>query len=328
MRVKIQEAPLELRRRVAHKLESVRGTEMAPNSKSAVLGDTACPIYRHDIKGVAYWEFEILGLKGVLAREHSGKSSGAGFIIASVDSHDVPIPHWSFTTEPPSRALESKVKKGNISRIVKLDTLCYAAEDEKGNYLAHIGQFPVQIPDQNTAATSHKDISTVTAMPKQKSTSDKSPGELVMKAEGAKPQKLKLVGWESYAAFKRSFAKTYTPHLKALAGRASQPWEFERLIIKFGEGIHEGSKLTVPLLSPGKVSVTGDGSKLVKVLPHNLHHGGVSLEALPSTEKKETYLHVEISYADGTKEKLQYFVVPKGTPTNRKSTLPHFINKV
>src|SRR5882762_8884489 len=106
MRVKSQETPQDLRRRVANKLESIRGTPMAPGGDAARLGDEACPIYRPDIEGVAYWEFDVVGLKSTQAREHEGRSSGVGFMLASAGRHDVPIPHWSLTAEPPSRALE------------------------------------------------------------------------------------------------------------------------------------------------------------------------------------------------------------------------------
>ena len=39
MRVKIDEVPLEARRRAARYLEAVRGTEMARGADGAVLGD-------------------------------------------------------------------------------------------------------------------------------------------------------------------------------------------------------------------------------------------------------------------------------------------------
>ena len=63
MRVKRDEVPLEIRRRAARQLELIRGTPMAPGADAAQLGEEACPVYRPDVKGVAYWEIEITGVK-------------------------------------------------------------------------------------------------------------------------------------------------------------------------------------------------------------------------------------------------------------------------
>lgn len=111
MRVKLQETPIQLRRLVANKLESIRGTPMAPNSKGAYLGELACPIYRPDIEGIAYWEFEIAGLEKTLPREHQGSSSGVGFMLLSTGSHDLP----RSALEPDYRAAQPRTG-GEIPR--------------------------------------------------------------------------------------------------------------------------------------------------------------------------------------------------------------------
>lgn len=322
MRKKLEEIPLEIRRRVANKLESIRGTAMAPGGESSYLGKEVCPIYRPDIKDVAYWEFEIAGLKDVRSREHEGKSSGLGFILVSTGKHDIPFPHWSLTNESPSRALEAKSKQGQVARVIKLDTLAYAAEDAKGNYLAHIGQFPLQIIGTEIDPLKYRGISTVTATPKNLSKDDAAPPELTIESTGEKVPKLKLSSWESLTAFKRGYAKAYKPFLKALAERALQPWETEDLITKFGEGIHEGQRLILPLLQPGKVKITGEGARFVKLTLLDRQPPAVSLEALSSNEKKEANIQLQISYKDGTSESLPFFVVPAGTPSNTRRTLP------
>jgi hypothetical protein len=327
MRVKLKEIPQEVWRRVANKLESIRGTPMAPGGDNASIGDLACPIYRPDIEGVAYWEFEIAGLKKIQTREHEGQSSGVGFMLASNGRHDIPIPHWSLTIEPPSRALEAKAPEGKVSRICKLDTLAYSAEDAKGTYLAHLGQFPLQVAGPKIDLTILRGISRVIAMPKTEQKDDKSPGKLIIKREGMKAPELKMIAWESWPAAKRGYAKTYKPHLEALAARAEESWKIDDLIAKFGEGIHEGQSLTVPLLKPGKAKVTGDGAKLVKLTSVDRQPPAVSLTALSSEEKKEANFQLIISYQDGSSETLPFFVVPKGTPSNNRSQLPHFIAK-
>lgn len=323
MRTKLQAVPLDIRRRVAHKLESIRESGMVPGLENAYLGAEVCPVYRPDIKDVAYWEFEIAGLKEVMSRQHEGKSSGVGFMLASTGSHDIPIPHWSVNNEPPSRALESKSKQ-TAARIFKLDTLTYAAEDASGKYLAHIGQMPLQVLNPETDMSKYMGINTVTTTLKAASTDDKSPSEVVVKKTDVAAQKLKLSSWESLDGVKKGFAGTYRLHLDAHVRRAAPAWEIENLIAKFGEGILEGRHITVPLMGPGKASVTGDGAKFVKLTMLDRKFApAVTLEALPAPEKKELNFQLAISYADGTSENLPFFIVPKGTPSNKKSIVTH-----
>src|SRR5947207_3114985 len=105
MRVKRDEVPLEIRRRAARHLEAIRGTEMARGGANAQLGEEACPVYRPDVKGVAYWEVEIAGVRSVSRHNRNGGPGRAksGFMILSAGPHDVPVPHWSLELEPPSR---------------------------------------------------------------------------------------------------------------------------------------------------------------------------------------------------------------------------------
>ena len=66
-------------------LEAMRGTPMAPNADASQLGPEACPIYRPDVKGIAYWELEIAGVKSVSRKGPNGdgklRRSTSGFII-------------------------------------------------------------------------------------------------------------------------------------------------------------------------------------------------------------------------------------------------------
>lgn len=325
MRVKVEETPQDIRRRVATKLESIRGTPMAEGADGAHLGKQACPIYRPDIKGVAYWEFDIEGVKGTKAREHEGKSSGFGFMLASTGAHDFPIPHWSLTNEPPSRALEAKAAKAVVGKVTKLDSLAYVAEDAAGKYLTHLGQFPPQIAAGGVDIATQRGISTATATPATPTKDDSSPTKLVIENSGAKVPDLKLVAWETWPAAKRGYAGAYKPLLDALATRAVPAWQAESLIAQFGEGILEGQLLTVPLLKPGKASITGDGLKFVKMTLLNRQPPALTLEALPSGTRQEINFQLVISYEDGASETLPFFIVPKGTPSNHRSVLPHFV---
>jgi hypothetical protein len=59
MALEQKEVPLELRRRAAQHLESIRGTPMAPRAEGARLGREVWPIHRPASTDVAYYEFSV-----------------------------------------------------------------------------------------------------------------------------------------------------------------------------------------------------------------------------------------------------------------------------
>jgi hypothetical protein len=325
MRVKIQEVPLSLRRRAANHLESIRGTPMAPGADTARIGDLACPVYRPDIKDVAYWEIEIKGLKQTRARGHEGQSSGLGFVLVSAGKHDVPIPHWSVEAEPPSYGLEGKVGKGKAARVVKVDTLAYAAEDQSGNYVGHLGQLPPRIEGTGISAQGAPSQGYVLAAPGASSTDDRAPAEHKFQRNERSSHGVKLSAWKDWRDVKAGFAEAFRPHTEALQRRAQGHWEVEQLIEKFGEGIHEGQRLTVALLQPGTPSLAGDGQKFVKLSNLDRQPPAVVLEVRAAGATGEIPFQLVIKYVDGSSETLNYFIVPRGTPSNKRSVTPHLI---
>lgn len=327
MRVPIEKTPQDLRRRAARHLESVRGTPMAPGTEGATLGPEACPLYRPDIKGVAYWEFEIVGVKPPAGDVKGPRTGGRGSIVVTAGTHDVPIPHWSTEMDSPSRALEAQVKApAVVARVYKIDALCYAAEDAKGAYLAHLGQFPpqVQLPAIDPAAP--REPSGVVAGPAKAGVaplpSDEKPGKLTLTTTGSKVVQPKVVPWKTWAGAKKGYAASYKVHLQALQQRAATAWQVEALVKQFGEGIHAGTSLTVPLLKPGKATIVGDGAKLVKLATLKQKAPAVQLTALDLPGTGEVNFELQIAYADGTKEALAFFVVPAGSPSRSRTVHP------
>jgi len=320
MRTKLDQVPLEIRRRAARHLEGIRGSSAAPRSKRAALGEAACPIYRLDLEEVAFWEIEIEGIR-TAARDPERKGNDRGFIVLSTGRHDLPIPHWSVELEPPSRTLEAQAEN-RISRIVKADALAYVAEGEKGEYLSHVGQMPLRPTGLPKAPPRELVPSSFEAGPAQPSETDKEVEPLKPKRTGVRAPRPKLVKWDSWGQLRKGFASAYRPYLKALAAQAEEAWQVEDLVAKFGEGIHEGEKRVVPLLSRGKASLSGDGADLVKM--RMLEQGpAVELTAGRSDERAEQSFDLDLSYDDGSSETLSFFVVPKGTPSKHRGVLPH-----
>ena len=325
MRVPLAKVPVGVWRQAARHLESIRGTAMGEGADAAVLGPEACPIYRPDVKGVAYWEFEITGLKRAAPEgvKDPRLGTGTGFVVVAAGRHDVPVPHWSLDRNPPSRALEAKLEKGvQAATIYKIDALCYAAEDAGRKYLAHLGQFPplVQLPAAAQKLTSSPgSVRYAPSAPAGRAApSDRKPPELVATVGGVTPPKAKMVAWGSWAKAKQGYRNSFQRQLQALAARAGARWEIEDQLAKFGEGIHAGQTLTVPLLKPGKAALAGDGAKLVKMGLLRRKLPAVQLTALDSETKGEVHFTLEISYTDGTTESLPFFVIPSGTPSNSR----------
>jgi hypothetical protein len=314
MRVAFEEVPLDVKRRAVDHLESLRGTDLARNAEAARLGGSACPIYRPDLRTIAYWEVEVVGLGATAANR-----SGVGFIIASAGRHDTPIPHWSLSFAPPSRVLEAKAGAVKVARVVKVDALAYVAEDSAGNLVASLGSLPPRVLGIPTDVDVSQVICTFQASPAQPVKADAQLVERQIVKSGTSIRGLEITPWRSWADMRREYASTYGLHLKALAARASSSWSVEDLIASFGEGIPAGATLTVPLLKPGKVSLSGDGAKLIQLALLERDPPAVRLAALDSPDKVEAPFELRIDYADAVVETLKFFVLPTDTPVDPRN---------
>ena len=248
--------------------------------------------------------------------------TGTGFIVVSAGRHDVPVSHWSLDRTAPSRALDQQFTPAGavsaVATVYRIDSLCYVAEDAGRKYLGHLGQFPalIQFPASALKTPAYPG-NAVAASPKPGST-DERLGKLTLTTGGKKPPNVKLQRWGSWAKVKQGYTKAFAHQLVAQRARAAGRWEIEDLLAKFGQGIHAGTSLVVPLLKPGKAAIVGEGIKLVRM--GMIDRGGapaVELNALDSETKGEVHFTLELSYADGSTESLPYFVVPTGTPSNQ-----------
>lgn len=323
MRVTMDEVPMDVRRRAVRALEAALTSTLSRQELGkARLGDEVSPVYRPDLKEVAYWEFEVVGITTVLPiSTDEAKEFDRGFIVVATGAHDVPIPHFSLELAPPSRQLEAGF--GDATRIVKLDSLCYVAEDEKGTMLGRIGTMPPKLPTLPRAPKSAAGWATsLTTSGRDEVVEDGDKASTARLSRSRTSRPIKEYGpWDSWDDCTRGYSDAYAPHLTALAQRATYPWAIEALTDKYGQGIREGDTLSVPLLERGDFTIEGPGAEFVSAelnpqpLPPRL-----SLTPRDSRGARDLTFRVTFHYGRAT-ESLTFFIVPSGAPTEIAPTV-------
>jgi hypothetical protein len=312
MRIPISEVPLEIRRKAARHLETVRDTEIGVGAEKAKLADAVCPIYRPDLEEIAYYEFE---------------ADPLGFIIVSAGDHDYPIGHWSFNREPVSRQLEAAAEEvgKQVARVFKLDALAYVAEDESGEMAAKTGQIPAPIEGLPADLEQARgQISMSIGKPEQPIEDDTDAGEVqrVVERSGPPPPELSLREVENWAELREVYGTAFALFLEDLRQRAARVWEIDKLISEFGEGILVGRPLRVALLEPdADVDLSGEAADMVKLEWLERPDGPSALElaAVEDIELDREYnLELNIAYPSGLTETLSFFVVSPDTPSTYK----------
>jgi hypothetical protein len=347
MAIPLREVPIALRRRAAQHLESLRASDLAPRVTGLDLADEAWPLYRPDMKDVAYFEFPLRAGHGQsrLVTTHSfpterakeivaspakprTESGSDGFIIVSTGDHDSPIPHWSVDRQAPSEQLRrAATEDGEIARIYKLDALAYCAENQAGALIARIGQFPV-LP----AGLPHdllKARGTISSVITERS------GEIVddSKAEGVEHREkregtdtpVKFMETSTWEEYRVRYADAFGPLLDAHRRRVSNGWVIERQIAEFGEGVVAGEPHRVALLEPGaSIALSGPGARFVelKLIDRFGGRGAVELHAARPPETRELSFTLQLTYASGETEMLPFFVVTRDTPSNARTRTP------
>lgn len=316
MRVPFEEVPLDVRRRAARFVATLVGGRLSPTRlrRAEPRFGEATPVYRPDLADVAYWEIEIAGLPTEMPKpEGEAGRSEQGFILVSTGAHDVPVPHFSLDLAPPSRQLD---QLGTFDRVVKLDALCYAGVDDRGNLVGHIGTMPPKltgVPDEVPKRMPGGYATTVAAAARDVEDGDEAEPQRIRRSRRKSP--VALEEWRSWNELTTGYADSYRLQLAALAERAAPRWETEKLTEAYGEGIHSGATHTVWLLEEGDFTLEGPGADLVSAelnpqpLPPRL-----VLRPRADVSVKDTSFEVHLRYAGG-EERLQYFIVPDQAPS-------------
>ncbi len=224
----------------------------------------------------------------------------------------MPVPHFSLSQAPPSRQLDLL---GDIDRVVKLDSLCYAGQDKAGNLVGHLGTMPPKI--EGLPAELPKKLPQGAASTTG-TTTDKEDGDATEKVRLKKSREKRptVSAWRSWNELTKGYADSYRLHLASLAERAAPRWETEKLADAYGEGIRSGQTYTVLLLAEGDFTIEGPGGDLVSAelnpqpLPPQL-----LLTPKADLSVRDTSFTVVLSYGNGEVEKLPFFIVPDQAPT-------------
>lgn len=298
--VQISDVPLDLVRKASQLLTEMSGGPMAPGWEDARLADLVRELYRPDIDGVAYYEFQVA---------YGADGPAAGFIIVATGPHDHPIPHWNYTGETPTQNVACEAAKAgkHVVKFYKLDALSYAGEDETGQLAAMPGTQMVKISGIDPAVLDKPvELSSSEWIPDQATQNDDAAGAIggSLQESGPGPDaNLKIDGWESWNALKQGYGASYGVYIEALKRDAAEDWETDRLAREYGEGLFKGETYDISLLYPGQpqVQMTGEGAGYIDWTI-------ISTDSVPATLRifvkdavpgKELPLTAEINYATG-----------------------------
>lgn len=253
----LESLDLGLRRKAEQFLEDMRGNPMAPGWERARLGDRVRDLFRPDVEGPAYQEFQVLDPEG----------GPAGFILISTGDHDLPIPHWNFEGETPTEHVEREAaQKGKIIKLFfKLDALTYAGEGPDGKLAALVGNDLIKVDglDPNVLEDG-LDLTHERWRPERDTANDGEVGGLDGIFEGEGPQKpdgMELDGWESWEGLKEQFSEAYETLTGSLDRESERDWEIDREAQEEGEGLFAGIQYSITLITedPPTVTVRGEG---------------------------------------------------------------------
>jgi hypothetical protein len=305
----------QLRQRAAQLVEDLRSVMPGGAWKDAAVSPAFRPLYRPDLDQVAYFEFEV--------RNYGGSKTGspAGFVVLSTSLHDYPVAHWSSDGRPPTYLLDERAaQKGRQThRYYKLTDLSYAAEDQGGELVAHLGDQPVRLSgmQQQWIYDPSPPIVTVTAEPVAGRDQDDSQvqpdAEYRVERTGPAPTVMfDIGGWSSWQQLKSGYAAAFKVPLEARRYAAAEDWEAEDLIAESGEGMAPGSSRRIAVLDKGAtVGVTGPGAGQVQ-LSDLVAAGGMARVAevrVANTAASSLPFEIEVKSLTGTTKVVKFFIV-------------------
>lgn len=307
------EAPAALYRRAAQLLEEMRGSPLAPGWETATIGPNVYPIYRPDITGPAYYEFQVFtppATARVAATLATDPPLPAGFIIVANGEHDYPIPHWSFIGASPVQQMQQQAQLAGAvaTKFYKLDALAYAAEDAQGDQVATFGAPLVKVSGMDPAWLDAPREIAETSWTPNTTTPDSEDGSAIagtVQASGPPPPAgLTLSAWESWDALKAGYADAYDVLAEALRRDAAVEWAVEQQVTQTGEILQKGDIYPLALLAETtpQITLTGAGAALVsgRLLSRAGLPPAYEITVLEAPQNGWAPLDVQIAYPNRT----------------------------
>jgi hypothetical protein len=326
----------------------LRGGELGKRTEGLTFGQTAWPLYRPDVDGIAYYELALVHVGAqpsailttrawpmdrppelISPRPHPRGGASVGFVIVSTGPHDSPIPHWSLERPAPSQQLRDADGGRDPGRIYKLDALSYVAEDAAGAVTARVGPTPTLpegLPHDLTKLRGR--INSLIASPPSPIEDDsKAPGiEHRVERRDSTPTEpvITMATIEDWKQYRAAYADAFGPALDAHRRSVAHAWDTEKALDGFGEGIHPGEPHMVALLDPGAaLEVSGPGAPFVELrVLEGPGRTAVELRAKPLPKPGELDFQLHITHASGEAENLRFFVVGRDSPSNSRTPAP------
>lgn len=315
--IPVFELPTSLHRLAAQLLEEMRANERIPGWEGVRLGMMARPLFRPDIRGIAYYEFPVVtGLQG---------SEPAGFIVVSTGDHDFPVAQWSSEGISPCEKLQRRAEANGraATRFYKLDTLAYVAEDEMGEMVAasdaRLGRVSGLDPGWLDAGAF---LHTADWVPFSQMDDDIHGAEVDGVLEVTGPDAIpgvEFTGWETWQELKASYATTYALLLESLRRQASADWEINHLAQEFGEGLVAGETYRLACLDEAiDYQLLGPGSDFVEVdlVRRDEVPPVLEIKVRESRHDEEFPFDVVMEYPNRSlREEIRFVVVAPPVPT-------------
>ena len=325
----LSDVPLDVYRLAAQLLEEQRA--VSPNwadaSFTAPSGEgeegSVTPLYRPDIAGPAYYEFQVYGPDPNTLR---------GYIIVSTGDHDHPITNWSTgwdygTLGTPQEDVEQvgwsptrrlRAESGwQADKFFKLDVLSYAAEDGARNLVARWGDLPPKVTLPDGWAENPPSLVTTNTVPVLTpgidELLDQPPVQLTEVITPTVAGEPVLGAWESWAALKAGYATTYAPFLEALAQSAAPEWDALAIQREYGYVLRRGESVAYPLL-PSVTGIAHDGDAYTGGLIAVDPAPGDPAPALIYTAEEALFnqgvpMTTTVTYDGGAQERIRVMVV-------------------
>ncbi len=303
--ISLDEVPVEVKRRALQMIAEVGGSEMAPEWETANLKNKVGKFYRPDLEEPAYLEFQV---------------NPSGYLLLSTGEHDAPISDWNTSSKIPRSELILRLaeeKGGSVSRLYRVDSAGYVAENERGEMVAQFGELPRRIHGAKEewlemVAEDKFELTEVAVEPVDPTSKDteKGPQEFKTTVEGPEGSPLEFSSWETWSEMKDEYREYFDVFLETQRMQAEPHWTAIENIRESGEGLLPGETKPIVLLEEkAEINFTGPGTEYIE---HSRVGRGsqptllISVLKLPPEEERD--FNLEITYTNERPEKFLFFI--------------------